>query len=184
MTPQTPLGGTQSAQQAIVRVRYTHDAMIDFIIANPAASQNAIATHFGYRVPSISRIFNSDAFRARLAERKAELIDPSIVEGFEDKMKALAEQSLEIVAENLATSRKTDDAFRALELTTKALGYGARQQNLNVQQNFVVALPQKAASSAEWAANHKPVPKDGDVQDAVVVSDVSPDLQRLLEKAA
>jgi hypothetical protein len=43
-----------------------------------------------------------------------------------------------------------------LEITTKALGYGARQNNLNVQQNFVVALPPKAETAQDWAREHGP----------------------------
>ena len=36
-----PLLGTASAATAIARVKYTHDAMIDLIIANQAMSQLA-----------------------------------------------------------------------------------------------------------------------------------------------
>lgn len=149
-----PLQGTASAAGAIERVRYTHDAMIDLIIANPGISQGSLAKHFGYTGPWISRIFNSDAFQARLAQRKQDLVDPTIMATLDEKMVALAHQSMDIVAEKLALTQNPDTAFKVLELTTKSLGYGARQQNVAVQQNFVVQMPAKAADAVSWAQKH------------------------------
>lgn len=186
MTPSTLAGGTESAQHARKRVTYTHDAMIDLIITNPGISQNAIAAHFGYQRPSISRIFNSDAFQVRLAHRKAELIDPSITETFESNVQALANQSLDIIADKLATTQSADMAFRAFELSTKALGYGARQQaQVTVQNSFVVALPQKAESAKAWAQQHAPgggLPMVEEVPKGSSTPVPSPDLEALLER--
>lgn len=152
----TALQSTESAAGAIARVKYTHDAMIDLIIANPALTQNDLAKNFGYTVPWVSRIMNSDAFQARLAERKSELVDPSLVASIDEKLRALASKSLDVVLEKLTVTQSAEMGLKALEISSKALGYGARQQNLNVQQNFVVALPPKAASAADWAAAHGP----------------------------
>lgn len=149
-----PLKGTVSAANAIERVKYTHDGFIDMIIANPAISQAALASHFGYTQAWVSRIMNSDAFQARLAVRKGDIVDPTLVATIDEKLKALASKSLDVVLEKLSVTQNPDTALKALEITSKALGYGARQQNLNVQQNFVVALPGKAVSSEDWAAVH------------------------------
>ena len=150
----TQLEGTASAALAIARVKYSHDAMIDLILANPAISQGEMANHFGYTQPWVSRIMNSDAFQARLAERKTELVDPTIVATIDEKMRALASKSLDVVLDKLTASQSADLGLKALEITAKALGYGARQQNVNLQQNFVVALPQKAESDQAWAEAH------------------------------
>lgn len=147
-----PLQGTLSAAGAIARVRYTHDSMIDMLIANPMISQNELAKYYGFSVAWISRVVNSDAFNARLAERKDEIVDPTLRLSMEEKLNALADQSLKIVMEKLAVTQNPDTAMKALELTTRALGYGAKSQNVAVQQNFVVALPQKVADPMEWAA--------------------------------
>lgn len=152
----TPLVGTESAAGAIQRVKYTHDALIDVILTNPTVSQGELAKHFGYTQGWLSRVMNSDAFQARLALRKTEVVDPVLTLSIDEKLRALASQSLDVVMDKLAVSQNPDTALKALEITSKALGYGARQQNLNVQQNFVVALPPKAASASEWAAAHGP----------------------------
>ena len=151
------LVGTESAAGAIARVKYSHDAMIDLIIANPAVSQNQIAAHFGYSVPWVSRIYGSDAFQARLAERKAELIDPSIVESINSRLKGLAVQSLDILAEKLQATKNMDAALKVADLTTKALGFGAREGGgTKVANTFVVQLPGKAKTSEEWARAYGP----------------------------
>ena len=151
-----PLLGTASAANAIARVKYSHDAMIDLLIANPAISQNEIAATFGYTVPWVSRIMNSDAFQARLALRKEELLDPVIVASIEEKFRALASKSHDVVLDKLSVSNSAELGLKALEISAKALGYGARQQNLSVQTNFVVALPAKAADAGSWASAHSP----------------------------
>ena len=151
-----PLLGTASAANAIARVKYSHDAMIDLLIANPAISQNEIAANFGYTVPWVSRIMNSDAFQARLALRKEELLDPVIVASIEEKFRALASKSLDVVLDKLSVTNSAELGLKALEISAKALGYGARQQNLNVQTNFVVALPAKAVDAGSWVSAHSP----------------------------
>lgn len=150
-----PLQGTTSAALAISRVKYSHDAMIDILIADPSISQGAIAQQFGYTQAWVSRVMNSDAFLARMAERKSDLVDPSIALTLDEKFRALANQSIDIVMEKLAVTKNPDTALKALEMSSKALGYGARQQNLNLQQNFVVAMPQKHSTPESWAEQHQ-----------------------------
>jgi hypothetical protein len=140
----------------IKKISYTHDAVIDLIIEHPEFSQGEIARQFGYTEAWLSVIINSDSFQVRLAERKSELIDPRIRATIEDKMKGAVSQSLDILAEKLEKTKNQDLAIKVLEIGSKALGYGVRQNNVAVQANFVVALPGKSASSQEWAAAHTP----------------------------
>lgn len=150
-----PLVGTESAALAIKRVNYSHDAFIDELIKNPGIQQGQLAQMFGYTQVWVSRVMNSDAFLARLAERKNDLVDPTIAATLEEKFRTLASRSMDIVLEKLEVTKNPDTALKALELSSKALGYGARQQNLNVQQNFVVAMPTKVQSPEDWAAMHQ-----------------------------
>lgn len=149
-----PLLGTESARYAVERINYTHDAMIDLIIAKPEISGNELARHFGYSVGWVSRVICSDAFQARLAERRTEIVNPGLIATFEERLKGLAMQSLDILVEKLDTTKDTGIAMKALELTTKSLGYGARQTNVAVQTNFVVALPNKAEDAGSWSKSY------------------------------
>ena len=148
-----PLEGTESAAKAIARVSYSHDAMIDLLLARPDISQGELARHFGYTQPWVSRIMNSDAFLARMAQRKSDLVDPSLALTIDERLRAVASKSLDVVLEKLELPSATfDQALAAATVASKALGYGARQQNLSVQTNFVVALPAKAVDATAWAA--------------------------------
>ena len=93
--------------------------------------------------------------QARLAQRKADIVDPSLALSIEERLKGLASRSLDIVQEKLDQIPSFDNAFKVLELSTKALGYGARQQNVAVQQNFVVAMPTKVPDAQAWASQHR-----------------------------
>lgn len=109
------------------KLSYTHDAMIDLIIANPAISNNELAVSFGYTPAWCSMIKGSDAFRARLAARRAELVDPQITLSLEEKIRGVSERAVEVLAEKLtapAVAISDQLAIRAAEFGAKALGVG------------------------------------------------------------
>lgn len=141
-----PLESTKSAANALDKVHYTHDAMIDIVLAKPDVSQNTLAEHFGYSVGWISRIFCSDAFQARMAARRGEIVTPGLLATFEERLKILASVSMDLIMEKLEAKHPitgepladTATAFKALELSTKSLGYGARQTNVAIQNNLTV----------------------------------------------
>lgn len=116
---------------AIAKLRYTHESMIDQIIAQPVISQNELAALFGYTPSWISQIIASDAFQARLAERSRDLIDPTLRATVEERFRGLVLRSLEILQEKLnKPSHQVSDqlALRTFELSSRAAGYGARQE--------------------------------------------------------
>lgn len=144
--------------QAIQRVNYTHEAMIDLLIARPEITQNEVAEHFGYSVPWVSRIIRSDAFREMFASRKEVLVDPAILATIESRFQDVAERSLEVLKEKLSIEAKpsADLALKALDATARALGYGAKAGiTINNAPQFVVAMPQKAGSTEEWLSSVK-----------------------------
>lgn len=113
--------------QAIDKVSYTHDAVIDMVIANPGVSQGALAAMFGYTQGWLSQVMGSDAFQARLAVRKGELIDPLIFQSIDEKIKGLAHRSLEVLQKKLDQPQCSDGvALKAFEISARALGYGAQ----------------------------------------------------------
>lgn len=142
----------------IAKVSYTHDAMIDLIIGNPHISQGQIARHFGYTQGWISQVFSSDSFKKRLAERKADLVDPTIVASVEAEFESLTRLSVRIVRENLERNENAQFALDAMAVASKALGFGARPSAVGaqIQNNVVVVVPPKSASSEDWARDYQP----------------------------
>lgn len=153
------LPATEFSKDAIKRVRYSHDAMIDLVLAEPSITQNEIAARFERTQAWISRIFCSDAFQARLAQRKSELVDPTIVASIEERLRGLAYQATEVISNKLtAQPNNADLAMKALEVSSRALGFGARSATVQINNSFAVALPPKIVDAAEWAAKHGRAP--------------------------
>ncbi len=155
VTQEKDKGNEMSAQSTgslIEKLSYSHQAMIDLLVANPMISQGELAKAFGYTQAWISRIIRSDSFREQLAQRKAELVDPLVLQSIELRFEALVTQSLDILEQKLSKEAQptADLALKAAELGSRALGYGAKQGNINVQGTFVVAMPEKAGTSKEW----------------------------------
>jgi predicted nucleic acid-binding protein len=101
--------------------------MIDMIIAEPHISQGQLAVRFGYTQAWVSTIMSSDAWKARLANRREEIVDPALTMTLEEKFRGLTERSLEVLAQKLAQPiQQIPDnlALRAAELGAKALGVG------------------------------------------------------------
>lgn len=155
---------TGEKREGIARVRYSAEAMADLVIADPSISQNTIAAHFGYTPGWISRIFNSDAFKAYLHQRKEELTDPDLkarvnarLMELEEQLKTVADLALNRMIERLAGPLPVDDDFllKSAQMAKDALGYGARGAGAGPTNiNVVVQVPSKAKSTAEWSSRY------------------------------
>ena len=110
----------------VAKVSYTHEALADLILANPAVSQNELAAHFGYTPGWISQILASDAFGSFIAERKDKIIDPMLRGAIEESMKGLVLQSVERLREKLAANPSDQLVLEVFKSSARALGYGAR----------------------------------------------------------
>jgi len=141
------------------KVRYTHDAMIDMIVENPAIHQNELAQRFGFTPGWISIIVNSDAFKERLAERKAELIDPKIRASIEERAAGAAQRALDRIIERL--DGPTPNAIKTADLVSiaKLMVAPKNQAPVQTQNNlYVVSLPPQAADSKSWLAGANRLP--------------------------
>ncbi len=132
-------------RRGIQKINYSHDGMINMILAHRGITQNQLAAHFGYSASWISQVMTSDAFQARLAERAMEIEDPTLRASVEDNLKGLVSRSMEILKEKLKRNPEEipdNLAIRTLELSTRALGYGAKENQVNVQVNIDQHLDQ------------------------------------------
>lgn len=126
-------------------INYTHKDIIDFVLSNPGITQNAVAAHFGYSASYLSQLMVSDAFQSEMAKRREALVDPVIAANVKLNFEAMILRSQEILLEKLSlpTHQIPDQlALRALELSSRAAGYGAKDQgptvNVNVENHLEV----------------------------------------------
>jgi len=140
---------------AIQKVRYTHDGIIDVILMDPAISQGELARQFGFTQTWMSIVVNSDSFKNRMAERKAELQDPIIRASMQEKADAAASRALDRLMERLDNNAtcatiKTGDLVSVAKLSVapKTLAPSVAPPNL-----YVFQLPAQAQNSTEWVKN-------------------------------
>jgi hypothetical protein len=127
----------------IKKVGYSHEALADLILSNPAVTQNALAQHFGYTPGWISQILASDAFQAFVAERKDKILDPLLRGAIEESMRGLVLQSVERLREKLAANPSDQLVLDVFKSSSRALGYGARVEvsgNINHTHGLVGLL--------------------------------------------
>ena len=143
-------------KQMIEKVSYTHQDMADFILANPAVSQNDLALRYGYRPHTISVIKNSDAFQVYLATRRAEIVDPVLTATVEDRMRAVTVRSLEVLQEKLempAHQVSDELALRAAQMGSKALGMGIAAAPPPPPTSNLIDLAERLTSLVRRPAN-------------------------------
>jgi len=124
----------------VKKLNYSHEAMIDLIIATPGISQNEIAARFGYSASWVSQVRCSDMFQEMLAKRRNEIVDPALLASVEDNFKGLISRSMDLLKEKLdSPANDVSDilVLRTLEISSRALGYGARTDpNVKVEVNI------------------------------------------------
>jgi len=157
------LAGTEANKQCLQRLTYTHDAMIDHILATPWIEKKELAKIFGYSVEWVRRVICSDAFQSRLAERRKEFSDPGIAASVEERMRVVTSLSLEVIEEKLDMTRDVKVALKTLDVLQRAAAMGSRTAQVQINNNqYVVAMPEKASSQEAWADKYKDGPVVGD----------------------
>jgi hypothetical protein len=106
------------------KLNYTHEACVEMLVAHPELTQRRIAEMFGYSEAWLSTIICSDAFQARLAQRREEIIDPLLRLSVEERFKAAVNRSFEVLMEKMSgPARLVSDqvAIRVAEMGGKVL---------------------------------------------------------------
>lgn len=119
---------TAARPAGIVRITYTHDAMIDLIIQDPTVTNTELGALFNLSPNWVSRVVGSDAFQARLGERKASLIDPSLAAVLNDKLQSVTLKALDIIDTALSgADAGAAYALDALGIATGISGQAVRK---------------------------------------------------------
>lgn len=110
------------ASNTLKKLTYTHEAMIDLILQEPTVKYSELAEIFGFSEGWIARVVNSDAFAARLAERKAALIDPQISRSLNDRLRGVTVKAIDLISEKLSSEEAgASYALEALGIATGAM---------------------------------------------------------------
>lgn len=109
------------------KLNYSHEALIDQIMTNPAATNQQLGDVFGRTKEWVGMVKNSGMFKEAYALRTGKLMDPVIIERFEERLDMLVDRSIEVLTEKLARpSVEIPDelAIQAAALGAKVKGIG------------------------------------------------------------
>jgi uncharacterized phage-associated protein len=140
----------------IARISYTHDAMIDQLVANPGISQAHLALMFGYSQSWISNIMASDLFKDKLAARRAECVDPVLHNTVKENMEGIVRRSQEVLMEKLEKPGVSDaTVLKAMELGARSLGMGGMAAAPTVPGDHLAALANRLIDLQQKVINPK-----------------------------
>lgn len=112
------------AHMFIEKMGIKHTAILDYILLNQGrVTQADVARHFGMTRVWVSCIMNSDAFKAALAERRAEigeLVNITVA----DRINGVAAMGLEKLGAMVETSLDPDFILDATDKLLQRAGYG------------------------------------------------------------
>lgn len=136
-------------------VSHTHEAVMNWLIANPQLPLGTCAAHFGYSRSWLSTLIHSDVFQARLREKQDQFFS-QVSGNLTTKLTALADVGIEKLQEKMETSEDPRFLLEASKLALANLGFntkpGAASASIhaqNVQQNFYVASPADLSAARE-----------------------------------
>lgn len=118
------------AENQIQKVSVKHDAIMDYMLANPASPLSAVAEQFGIGQAWLSVIIHSDAFQAQLKEKKEGVFVATVLP-LREKLIGVAHLGLDRTAEALEKSKvETAEGKEFIADTTdmilKGLGYSPK----------------------------------------------------------
>lgn len=136
-------------KHSVRKLNYRHEAIIDYMIANPEMKQGEIAERLGLTQGYLSRLKSSDAFQ-REYRRRLNQHQEDLDRGITQKLYNVAEKGLDVVIDAL-DGEDVDPRF-ALDAKDKALsrlGYGGKN---GYRAGEVENLPPPAASREDLEA--------------------------------
>lgn len=106
---------------------YSHEAMVELMIAHPEYTQAQFSSHFGHPPGWFSQVLASESFQLVLDVRRHEVNNPSLTATMEERFRGLALRSIGVLHEKLNVSNVNDlTVLKAMEVSVKALGMGQR----------------------------------------------------------
>lgn len=111
----------------VTTMNYSHEALVDQLIANPAATNIELGRVFNRSAVWVSLVKSSGMFREAYARRVEAIADPLLTATLEERLDMLTARSLEVLSEKMA--RPAQDipdnlAVAAAQLGAKAMGLG------------------------------------------------------------
>lgn len=108
--------------QPILKLSTFHEMLANWILMNPGGTYRAMGAHFGYTVPWLCTVVNSDLFKAYMAERMKD-VNAVVTEDIPTKLKTTALMAIERVQEVIEKSEDGGMLIDAFDKVMHRYGY-------------------------------------------------------------
>lgn len=115
----------------IQKVSIKHEEIMNFMLANPTRKLQDVARHFGITPGWLSCVIHSEAFQARLAERKDAIFNETVLP-LKEKMMVVAHQALDTLVERVPLM-SDKDLNNLADQTLEKLGFGSKGSHAATQ---------------------------------------------------
>lgn len=159
------------AATQIAKVSIKHEAILDYLLVNPAEKLSNVAAYFGVGQPWLSVIIHSDAFQAKLAAKSGECFS-SIVLPLREQLLGVAQVGVEKLGEALQNASTSSDKQFIADTTDsilKNLGYSPKSTSpttISATTNNVFLIDKTALAAAR--AKMRTVPS-GDLEEVQAI---------------
>lgn len=120
-----------ASHDRLKRVNHTHEAIMQYLVANPEAKQSEIAAHFGYTEPYLSSIIHSHAFQDSFAQFREDYYG-TLAKPIGEKLELISHQILDKLAEQVQTIDNPAFLVSTADKLLGRLGFGAKGTVVNV----------------------------------------------------
>jgi hypothetical protein len=125
------------AENQIQKMSSRHQAILNFILANPTCKYSEVAAEFGVTQAWLSTIIHSHAFQDQLRRRHDELFDAAVVQPLGDKLHAAAHMTLDEYMEKVP-NLSADQLISSTDKLLGKLGFGTKQNGATVIHGDVI----------------------------------------------
>lgn len=168
---QLPSPIPQATAIAISKAPYTHEAMVDLMIARPDYTHAQLCAHFGRPASWLASVLASDAFQDAIAPRRHLVLDPTLSASLNERFKALAIHTSNVMMAKLDGKEVSDLlVLKAGEIAVKALGLGQKNYNAEAIQQAPAAPADSVAERLLAAMDRRDNAKTIDAQTIEVKS--------------
>lgn len=130
-----------SESASIQKMSHRHEAILNYMLANPLEKMSEVAAAFNVTFPWLSTIVHSHAFQDQLARRQEEVFDSAILQSVGGKIEAAAQVTLDAYLEKVP-NLTGDQLISAGDKLLGRLGYGTKNngagqvniENLQINQ--------------------------------------------------
>lgn len=146
-------------------ISHVHEAVLNWMIANPQRKLSDCAREFGYTQSWLSTMIHSSLFQAALKEKQDKLFS-GLSSTLTEKLAAGADIGVTKLVEKLETSEDPKFIKETTTMMLEKLGFGAQTRvagagtvnNGPVQQNFYMATPDDLQQARGRIANGSVLP--------------------------